>query len=403
MRRIYENCHWLAYLPELKDRYNHVPELDQLIQTIGREIAAGIGFGEDGTPPPAGVNVFIATELYNVGGHTRVLADMTKNSLRQNLVILTDVFGRYARDELGLGPIVEWIDASILVLPDMPMVEKTRNLLRFLKALPVAAIGILAHHEDVVAYAACTDQVPVPQIYVHHADFTPTLGATVKHYRHVDPVLGGQRMCEAAGYCEDPLYMPMAVPSIFQPVPAGCGFNTGSSGHYEKFAWEGPLSYADVVAAVLGTIAGSHVHMGEIPPDYLQLIRDRVAESGNDPARFVYLGAVKSVQEALIAHQVGVYVTSAPVGGARTYVEALGLGVAILLYLGEGSKGSDLPIAAFHAGADYDPSHRRWSTISELCAHLRSVDLAEEFAQSRRAFLAMYPDGEFARVTQSFF
>lgn len=401
MNQIYEVFKWTAH--QFPMRYNHVPEFDELVQTIGRELADGIGVADGGETPPGGVNVFIATELYNTGGHTRVIADMTRNTRGPNLVILTDLFGRYARQELRLGVIAEWMDASILLLPDMSMFDKTRNLLRLLRALPVNAIGIIAHHEDVVAYAACNDRVPAPQIYVHHADYTPTLGATVKHYRHIDLALGDQRMCKAAGYYEDPLYMPMAVPRNFQPVPAGAGFNTATGGRFAKFAAEGPLCYADMVVAVLDTIVGSHVHFGGMPPEYLQLIRDRIAASGHDPARFVYLGQVESVQQALIAHQVGVYFTSAPVGGGRTYIEVLGLGVAILVYEDEESEASDLPIAAFHVGSTYDPMHRRWSDITELRAHLQSLDLNEEFAHSQRAFLSMFPDGESARVTQLFF
>lgn len=402
--RVYQLCHRLAsQSPQFTMRYNHLPELDRLVQTVGRTVTDGIGLRATSESTPGGLNVFVATELYLVGGHTRMLADLTRNSRKPNLVILTDVFGGYARGELRIGPIAEWIDAAILVLPDMSLLDKTRNLLRLLTALDVNAIGILAHHQDVVAYAACNDRVPDQQIFLHHADYNPTLGATVKHYRHIDLMRGDQRMCQVAGYVDDPLYMPMFAARNFQQAPALPGFNTATAGSFAKFATQGKLDYADIVVAILDSIDGNHVHIGDIPPEYLGLIRDRVAASGIEPDRFVYLGAVQDLQQALIAHQVGVYISSAPVGSGKAYTEVLGLGVAILIYAEDESAISDVPIAAFHAESAYDPAHRRWSNIRELCAHLRSLDLSEEFVQSQRAFSALYPDGEFARLTQSYF
>ena len=382
LRDIYQILEYARWEESFELWYNQLPELDQLVQTIGREILA------KKRPPkarqPGKVNVFIATEVYPAGGHTRVIEDLVRLSDKESVIVLTDIFEKYANGYLEPGRVATQLNAPIWVLPKMSLVDKTKSLIGLIDAIDVNTVAIFAHHEDVIAYAACNENLGCRQAFFHHADHNPALGATIAHYEHVDLVPGNLQMCIDAGYVT-PSYMPLYVVEKFRNLPSSDVFNTGTSGTFNKFVTEGPLNFADIVVTILQSISGQHVHVGEIPEVYLNVIADQLRHAGIDPSRFVYLGYVSSLQQALIDQNVSVYITSAPIGGSKAYVEVLGLGIGVLMYAAEAV---DVPsIVRYNNGASYAKSHLRWSNVEELSGCLTSMSLDKEFGKSR-AFLA---------------
>lgn len=380
-----------------KLRFNHIPELDALVQRVGRELLR-----QSQSRPRSsrdGVNVFIASEVYRWGGHTRVLEDLTHHSQRECVLILTDLFDGYATGKLELGPVADQLNASVCVLPKMSLTAKTKSLIGLLNALHINAIGILAHHQDVIAYGACNEELRQRQVYIHHADHHPTLGATIAHYQHIDLFAGNLRMCQDAGYVT-PRYMPPFTVENFQRREAGSKFNTATSGTFNKFSTSGDLSYADIVIGILSATNGNHIHIGSIPDDYLGEIESRLRDAGIEPSRFKYLGIVASLQQALIDNDVDVYITSAPVGGGKAYTEAVGLGLGVLLYLP--TSGAERPIFGY-AGQSYGALHSRWSDIGELQTHLLELKVDSECEKSRAVYSELFSGGKFMEVLNEYF
>jgi len=395
--RIFDLVHLAVQSPELEMRYNHLPDLDAVVQQVGREVMRDLNL--ESRPTSETVNVFIASEVDEVGGHTRNIVDLIRNSRRRSLVILTDLFDRYAEGTHQLGKVAHWLGAAVCVLPKMSLIDKTRNLMRILNSLDMAAVGILAHHEDVVAYAACNDLLDVPQVFIHHADHNPTLGATISHYTHVDMFPGNLAMCNDAGYVS-PDYMPVLAARRFIDCRAGLPLNTGTVGRFSKFTVDGPLNYADIVVGVLNATGAKHVHIGTIPDDYLRYLEGRLIAYGIDPARFVYLGNVDDIQSALVEQQVQAYISSAPVGGGKSYVEVLALGMPVLLYCG---ANSDKRIIAHYSDVSSYGDHPRWSSIEELILNLNRLDVEQECLRSRHIYVERFSESDFHRVMRQYF
>ena len=78
-------------LPEAEHKFLYYPIFDQQIQTLADVLNAS---DQAATPQPCGNNTLvIATEMHQVGGHSKVISDVMRE-LPQPTLVLTDLFWR---------------------------------------------------------------------------------------------------------------------------------------------------------------------------------------------------------------------------------------------------------------------------------------------------------------------
>lgn len=321
---------------QLRGRAIYMPDLDRWVQETGKRIAA-----EESLQFSSGDRALIvASELCFTGGHTRVIADICRVLDPKPIVILTDFFGRYAAGH-NQWEVSAWLFPGVHVsmLPPSGPLTKVRNLLRAFAAIRPNAIYLFAHHQDVVPYAAATEAVDLPQWFFHHGDHHPAVGATVRHYRHLDFTREAQKLCGQFAGAEARLF-PLSVEdrgvkTFAYPLT---GVSTVTSGYFTKYATDGPLAYHGWIAALLSSGVVTHFHVGEIPDAYLDMIRRHLMQQAIDPARFRYMAHVPSLWETLLGIDAQIYVTSVPVGGGRTAAEALGAGYPIAYFTGSDAR-----------------------------------------------------------------
>lgn len=318
---------------ELCGRAIYLPGLDRWVQQIGQTITAqsALGFAAGDRP------LVIASELYESGGHSRVIADICRVTDPKPIVLLTDVFGRYARGSLKWSG-AAWLlpTSTVLKLPPVDLTSKIRSLLRTIASVRPSAIFLFAHHQDVVAYAAANAALPIPQWYFHHCDHHPALGATVSHYRHLDFTRELQALCMRFSGSGN-RYLPLCAPDqgvrrFDYPLQS---ISTVSSGAFDKYATAGPLAYHELVAALLSRCASRHYHIGPVPTDYRETIDRILTARSIDPSRFVHIPQVDSLWSTLLSLDAHVYVTSVPVPGVRTAIEVQGVGYPVAFFSGE--------------------------------------------------------------------
>lgn len=396
---IFKLVHELVWDERLKFKYVHIPELDEVAQNIGKAIFKKNNHSfkkrESNT-----INLLIASEVYDTGGHTRVLKDIISAASKPTIVLLTDVFGHYASGQLSLGSVFQILgDASVLVLPKMGMVEKIQNLYRMIQSLPIHSIGIFAHHQDVVAYSAFNELIPIPQVYIHHADHNPTLGATIRHYVHIDLTLGNKANCERAGV-SNIKYLPLFALKNFRPYKDSAVLTSATSGAFSKFTTVGNLAYVEIIKTILKRTGGKHFHIGPIPSEYLKLISQGLVDSGLDPSNFVYMGPVSSLSQSLVDNLIDVYITSAPVPGGKAYVEALGCGIAIVRFL---DSREGMPIYTLNQEHSFSNFDLTWRNLNELDYALSTINLRYQFHKTKEFFLMNHDPDIFATLVQEFF
>lgn len=384
----------LRVQPTLRGNSIFLPEMDAVVQAIGHVLSEGMTLDF----VPGDQTVVVATEVHAQGGHTRVIADLARLHQARTTVVLTDAFDSYVQGgRVPLGQFGQ--NVAVVTLPAGPPSAKIRNLMALLVSLRPARVLLLAHHHDAVAYAAVNERLLCEKWYCHHCDFEPALGATTPHYRHFDFARQHHRAC-ASVLGRPTEYLPLVAPDLgvkaFRyPIDA---VRTVTAGRIAKFSFDGPLAYPKLVAALLadGGVA-EHVHIGGLPAQAIASIRSEISAVGCEPDRLRYLGDVPSLWGALLDLDAHVFLTSAPVGGLRTSLEAMGCGLPVAYYAGTGQPficTDSFHPAAFHA----------WHDARSLCQAVRATveSHAQLSAQARQYYLTEHREEVLASALAAF-
>ncbi|RYC30012.1 hypothetical protein D3273_20985 [Lichenibacterium minor] len=321
------------FLPPFHGRSLFVPELDRQLLRISDALLRDIR--PDFRPAMPGRRLIIASELYMSGGHSRVIEDLARSSLKTKIIV-TDCFGNVAAGRFGLGFLTQRLpDVEIVFMKRATLEHKARALLTAVAQHGPAEIFLLGHHQDPTLPAAlASEDIPYRRIFLHHTDNNICLGATsrtfvfvnfTKYHAEVVSAVRGIKTC----------YLPLCVDDLgpkpnFERVDRIR--STVTSGGQDKYSRSGTLPYADVVRTILSAIPGDHFHIGPLPTDWVDEIRRALDEAEIDSGRFRYLGVVPSLWRALLDIDAQLYIASAPNGGARASIEAQGAGYPVLFY-----------------------------------------------------------------------
>jgi SAM-dependent methyltransferase len=370
---------------EIAHRALYYPGLDAQLARLALPHEGTAARGEGGT-------LIVATELYAIGGHSRVLEDLAREVERPR-VVLTDLFDTLHAEPASLQALRERLHpVPIEVLAPGTYEAKARALAARAAALDPARIFHFGHHQDPLPLVALLRH-PAPQWVVHHADHNPSLGPTLSGLGHIDCTASLREIC-ARSLARPAHRLPLHVSDRGvarwpQPV-RGRGFSVATSGHAAKFARDGAVALQAIVRATLSAIDGRFFHIGPLDDAWRDEIRSHLAAHGLDADRFVALGSVPSVWQALKDCGAAFYIGSAPVSGGRAAVEAQGCGLPVLCFTG---FAADSLLADFSSYAD--PGALGWRDVHELTQRLAEVGArhAALSAQARRFY-----EREFSRA-----
>ncbi len=306
----------------------YYPGLDRQLERLAAQLDAECREPGDAAPPSTDNTLVVATELYRVGGHSKVLEDVVREA-RSPVVVLTEAFAGYREEAADHGWVHDALGgASVVVLTQTSLWSKCRALRRLTQRLRPARIVYFNHHQDPVPFVGTLGHAGSRKVFVHHADHHPSLGVTLAGMEHVDMT------DEIAAVCSRELGAPPSTLPLhvvdegrrdFAPV-AAADWSVVTSGTGVKFARDGELALHSIAGAALGAMRGRFYHIGPMDADWLAQIRAQLAGAGIDPERFVAIGPVASLWRALRDLPAHVYIGSAPVGGARAAVEVQGCG-----------------------------------------------------------------------------
>jgi hypothetical protein len=312
--------------------------------------------------------VFVVSEIYQTGGHTRVLESIIESLGPKNcLVLSTNLYNRQTLATLNW--FTQRTGADLLICEAADILDKSAWIRATITKDDISNIYIVSHHDDVAAIAACyTPECLERTLYLHHADHQLAFGATIQDWRHVD--FGVQ----VFDYCRRELGINneiwhMAVPDkgavdlVYQPVTARRSVTCGSQ---TKFVWAGRLRFSDVIMAVIASTGGTHVHVGTLPENELAELTRKLQQAGLSSDRFKHVQFTPNLAQFIIDNRISLYIGSFPVAGGRATIEALSVGVPILAHQNDYSR----LLSACDTMFDGAPF---WSTIEELKDALESL------------------------------
>lgn len=357
-----------------------VPEIDDLLQTLGRRHAEIAGLGR---PENAGGDWVLATTIYESGGHTPVIRDLHE-ALPDGLagIVLTHVnhdptnVTEAALRRTGLS-------SDQIHSANGPTLEETfRNIVQRFHSAPPQRLFLFQHPYDTAAIASASAlQAAGVEIWLmHHADAYPSAGLYLRDAKIVDftarshafaTQIAGLRSVWLPLTCPDPGPVPNR-PRVDRPLV------TALSGSGTKVFQGSTHDYSDAVATILAAGASRHVHIGPLESRQHETIASAITAVGGDPTRFVHLPFVTSLSDALISEQVDIFINTWPIGGARAVVESMAAGVPIVWHSPHETL-DRLRLRTAYPGAAL------WRDLPGLGDLLRRADAAWLAAQSQAA------------------
>ncbi len=385
--------------PAYNGRALYLPGLDKVLATIAAQIDANAA----PCPKPATPwdVVVVATQMESQGGHSRVIEDICQ-AVPNPLLILTDAYDSYADGRLDLAQFYERVpQALVVVIPRGMFINKAQELHQVCRSLDARNVLVLTHHSDPVAFAGIASVQTSPamrKFLVHHADHNPALGMTLASFVHVDCTEYLRGVCSAELGRAAHL-LPLTAPDL-GPRPERAWpqkiCSTVTAGSASKFRREGEFAYVKTLTRILTVIEGRHHHIGTLPGDWVSDIRAGLQSRGIDPGRFVYLGSVPSLWQALKSVDADFYVASAPVAGGRAAIEAQGCGFPVAYF-----KHPDQP-HLFQIDEVYASRELAWSGLDDLqqCLAMDGARLRACAEAARRHYLKHHSPDAFRTALQ---
>lgn len=395
MRSIAGGVHHTYRRPEFERAALYYPQLDRHVEQLARLLPVAkpaSGKARRVAAPRRGA-LIIATELYELGGHSRVLEDIS-HEVDRAVVVLTDLFDTYERQPEMIDLLTQrFKHCTLVVVPAGSGWAKAQNLRRLADAMKPRQILYFGHHQDPIPYVATLSMPQTRKVMVHHGDHNPSLGCTLAGLIHVDLSKGAQDVC-ANHLPSPPHLLPLHAPDrgvkVF-PEVCSTDFSVVSSGHPAKFMRNGPMALHLIVKSALQAVRGAYHHIGPLDDIWVKEIRQYLGAHAINPDRFVHHGLVPSLWDHLKLLDAAVYIGSAPIGGGRAAIEAQGCGYPLAYF--ESAQAYGL--------ADneclYASRHLKWATPEELASVLSSVGPChtELSQQARQLYLDTHSHRQF--------
>lgn len=367
-------------------------ELDACCAQLAKGLAAAIPVTVTPIGFDAPANIYVVTEIYHSGGHSKLIEQMIAARPKERHIVLftgalqnTRDFGRRAIVEAGGFPI--YPDAALDHFDCLLWLREK------LASLTGQRLFAFHHPEDVLAAVALAEFGGTygPRAYMmHHADTVASVGVDLPTATHlaIRPEQREKILEQRPDYRVHVLplvYAPELMKPAFNPdlhkkITAddrtflGTGtLNTATCGGMHKFHAKGELSLPNALSRILMTTRGLHYHIGPVSTQMKLEIETALEEAGQALDRLVFVGEVNSVAETLVAQDVDLFLTSFPSGGGLTVVEAAYAGIPIAVYGG----GAD-EVGRYLGGLTHVPAEVLvWETLSDLEESLRAFWLKD--------------------------
>lgn len=307
-------------------------ELDSLVLEAGSRLLSNLTIRQ----PAQSYNplsVILATELFTIGGHGRVVEDYLRilGPERTAVIVTQAVYqGRETDDTLYARLERQGYRVIRAYRPDPA--DAARLLMEILSELAPQTVHLFNHHHDAAIIAAAQPGLAERFVYFHHCDHQLALGNCIPHALHVDTFDGIHHQCRHHLGIQGNLLIPLSVPDLGQrgrrvrrqPRTCACG-------HYAKFAGGSPgRDYFDAIPRMLAATGGWHFHVGPLLPEQLARLAKGMDACSVGQDRFIHIPSTPSLHRLLLDHDVDYYLYSFPIGGGRARLEAHAAGIPVI-------------------------------------------------------------------------
>jgi predicted O-linked N-acetylglucosamine transferase (SPINDLY family)/GT2 family glycosyltransferase len=355
-------------------------DLDRLCQCIGAQTLRTNNYPlESKFEIENRLIIYVASQLYNSGGHTGVIEDLIRaRPEKSHLILITDTFN--LTDRVAVENRFRTLNVQILWGPMGESLDKLNWLQDNLKINQAERVFLFSHPHDAVAIAAVQPQLTPNLIFYHHSSHLFTLGIYIPCIQHIDFDPASFYNCRNNLGISNNNYLPLTINSIpnlhLTYTPSIDKLITCASGSENKFKGTTYLySYLDEIPNIIVASGGSHVHIGHLSPATLSAIEENLQQLGINVNRFIHIPWVESLMMAMHEYKIDIYLDSFPLGGGRAVVEVMASGIPIIVHNNYRSRQLCTTDITY-------PEAFRWQKLDELYDYLSNVESEKLRAES---------------------
>ena len=316
----------------LHDHALYYPQLDAQVKKIA-DIRSST---KRATEAFSTIQLVIGTEFYPTGGHSRIAK--TFCAAAQNpIVVLTDIYNKFSQAPGGVAAIMDFFSPHpVLILSNVDVLNKLKQLECLIDATSPSAVCILNHFQDPLPVLGAMRASGAKQIYYHHCDHNPSLGASINSFVHIDTTLRSQEICNSHLNSSEVYYVPMSDvnrlegEAKFNPLHPLSTITAAGAHKLNLSALNENTYFPTEVAKLMQATDGSHHHFGVLTEGALSTIQAALEQIGVDKNKFIYHGVVPSLSEALKSIVNPVFIPSFPIGAGLTTIEMCANGVPMV-------------------------------------------------------------------------
>ena len=322
--------------------------------------------------------VYLASHLYDIGGHTALIGDMVSALGPDACVIVSQMMGTEpGRLPSAIQARLRLPADRVIALPGPSSADRCWQALAILRATAPEHLFLCHHPQDPLGSVLAQPELAPRRLLVHHADATATFGLFVPGVRVIDLNPSAVAPTQLLSLASHLLRLTVPDPGPRPSEDGAASFVTASSGSPHKFAPAATMDYADTIREVLGVTNGVHVHIGPLSDGRLTQIANALDAAGVEPERFLHIPRTPSLVDTLWERQCRVFLASYPVSGARTRVDVLAAGIPYLGFRQPTTEGPPPSVA---------DGQLVWHTWEELrTVMMRMLDTGARIECARRA------------------
>jgi hypothetical protein len=325
LRRLAELTFKLLYGP-LWGRALFIPQLDELTRRASLMITPVWNL-----PKSSKILVYVATAVYSIGGHTRLIEDIAAALPEYRHLLVITTMEKPDPSELAiLKPRFDELGLDIYLLKTLSWAEKASELSSLIALLGPQAVILLASPHDSIANVGVAGHAAPRVLLLHQADHVPSLGASRVDYAHVDVTPACHAVCASHPHLNASLLNLTVQDKGTVPLVGRRRMIGVTCGRAAKYEGASEFSYAELIAALFAAGVDKMFHIGDMPLTQKDRIFADIAATGQDPQRLIFLPNTPSLASKLIEVSPNFYLVSHPVVGAKSTIEAMSVGLPIL-------------------------------------------------------------------------
>ncbi len=361
----------LQGLRELPPFPGGVLEADRLLEKVGHLLWQRHASGKIPSSLSGGALV-LATMLFPIGGHTPVIRDLANALPGPSPSLWLTMAHPSAAKGLKLEALERTgLSEKTRVFPSDQPWERTEQIVQALVDLRPDPLFLLHHPTDCVAViaAAAAAAMGSTVFLLHHADSLPSAGLYLSGLLIIDftpRACGFTRSMLGLRSAWVPLTCPDPGPRMGAFMSSGA-IRTALGGGRDKVNRMNSPDYPELVATLLETTGGEHVHIGTLDKTTIRNVLSSLRRRGISRERVIWVPQAPTLVQALREYQVDLFVNTYPYGGARTAVEVMAAGVP-MLWRSPTPDQDDFLTQMKYPGAPV------WRGIEELQAILNQAD-----------------------------